>query len=156
MIISSKSWHYKLFLFNYQLLERFKGRSYWYESEPNRINLCPYMRTILIWGPMLYLFYGLLWFLMGLTFLYIPFLMIGVSDTGWLGSVILSLVITAGIIGGLIAGLTYTSMFVGKKIKEIKEEYEIRNADKPNGFFKILAAYWKSFHDKTCFTMDVK
>lgn len=157
MNISSNSWHFRLYAFNKKLLERFRGNTYWYEDVPKRVNLCPYMRTILIWEPMLYLFYSLTYFILLGTFLLMPLTMVGTTDGTWLVSVIFFFLMIGAAGAGFIYGMTRVGSFVSAKRKEAREAREAAGiVEQPNGFFKVLKAYWRSFHDKTCFALDVK
>lgn len=158
MNISATSWHFRLYTFNKRLLERFRGNRYWLDEEsPTRINLCPYMRTILIWGPMVYLFHAFMYLSLFVAFIWVPMQMISTTDIGWLSMVVVFFLGIGLAMAALIYGFILLGSHTSKKFKERREQREAAGiVEEEIGFIRALKAYWKGFHDKTCFALEVK
>ena len=151
MQISEDSWHFKLFVFMSQ------WNAAWHEKDDyldypkipeSGIGLCPYMRMILIWGPLAILSnFVPLAFLVGALFLF-PASANGAAGVGWTLFTIAAMIGSGFAIGWL------------KDRKEIRDEAKERSQldpygeeEKPDGFFKLL---WTWVHDSICPVLEVK
>lgn len=157
MHISVNSWHYQIYVFMHRICLKFVGDDYWYEApHSKKVNLCPYMRTILIWGPLVILFH-LAWLLLALTvFVWIPLSVSGVAAYSWTLGVFfvgLSFLTVISIISFL--GLK----FLGDRSQRKRKERQIRKLNgesEPITFWSSLREYLKSVKSKTCIQLEIK
>lgn len=162
MNIRSTDWHYRLYLFNHRLCQKFRGNTWWYEHEPSRINLCPYMRTILIWGPLLWFIHACLYVALGYAFIYLPLSVVGMSDMGWLVGALGRVAVTGLLFAVVAYGLIRVLSYFGEKRKKAKQERleliesGVLPPPKSSSFWKMVKEYWESFHSKTCFALKVE
>lgn len=152
MKISTTSWHYKLYVFNTQLVEAWKGNSYFHTCPSDgNVGLCPYMRMIMIWGPLVLLTYT------------IP---IGMT----IAALVLFPMKAAGVIGilyliGWIVGLIAV-MFLMAWLSSRKEQRELDKAERTKGvsmpdvepkttFWSVLKEYIIAAKTKVCPVLEV-
>ena len=155
MYISQNSWHFQLYKFTKTVVERFKGNPYWDNVSVSKVNLCPYMRTILIWGPLVVSFYSFLYAFGLYVLVYLPITMTNgaaIMNTG------LFIFVCALIAVALIGSIAFiTNMTVGLVDKQRAKREEMEELGiKPSGFFAILMEYLKSLKSKTCVQLEVQ
>jgi len=156
MYISQNSWHFQLYKFTKMIVERFKGNSYWDSvSTSKAINLCPYMRTILIWGPLVITFYALMYAFGIYVLLYLPITMTNGAAILNTGAFILFCAIIGGTMLGIFLLSTHLTIGFTEKRRERREQMEAQGI-KPSGFFVILKEYLKSLKSKTCVQLEVR
>ena len=157
MKISPDSWHYKLYVFMSQWNAAWRGKSdYWeYPLNGNMIGLCPYMRMILIWGPLAILSNLIPIGAIVATFFLFPASVNGAVGVAWLiGSILL-------IAGGILA-IGYITHLIGR-IEEGRRRNEIENDDwfeegyEPKQTFRGLVwSYLVALKTKMCPVLELK
>lgn len=152
MKISSNTWHYKVFdwwfaqMHNGWTYERFNDSMY--NQRP--YNLCPYVRAVILWAPLVFLFtLPRLWYTIGgviaafNAFLYHKFGMHGLRIEG---QVILFFVSLATFIASLF-GIAFLLKYLINTYREYKN---LKPPVAEASFFVILGKYLKSKHDRIC------
>jgi hypothetical protein len=125
--IFRNSWHFKL----YRFYQRRFNNDYNY---PNYVNLCPYMRTLLLWLPLQYVVRVAIISLVTLVFLF------GFVGSMSLKQVLIMLALTIAsmvILGGIIFGIFWL----------VERE--------PSEPTTLIGAWIKAKHDKICPSMRV-
>lgn len=150
MNISKTSWHYKLFRLNYILKASLFNKSYddwyWQDFSNRPVNLCHYMRTILVWLPLKLLTYvGFYAILLWLIFEF------GVKTYG--GGFLLMLMAIAGlaVIGGAFFVFFLLEGFLKKQAQKVREEKEDHKK-----FTSLLFEWYRAAKEKVCPIMEVK
>lgn len=149
MKIDTNSWHYKLYVFNCQLVSAWTGYEQFY-MEPDhqrRIGLCPYARMLLIWGPLIMSSYLAMVLVVIGCLIVFPILINGVIGISWFFGTMFT-----------IAGVIYlTSRFLEKRDHLRKETPRVvkENDDSPS-FWQIVKEYIKACKLKICPIMEIK
>jgi hypothetical protein len=157
MKLRKSSWHYKLYAFNSQLCAAWWDEDdfYRYPIHGTIIGLCPYMRMIMIWGPLVFAFNLLPVIVMVGALLVLPAVTIG------LWSLLTFSFVVVGVIGaviGLSMGMAYLknvrSEFVVKKTTQ--NEYDaMHGISHPETFWSLLTSYVKSMKTKICPVLEL-
>ena len=88
MKIRNDSWHYRLYVFMSQWNAAWRGRDDYLDFPHtdyyNRIGLCPYMRMILIWGPLSIISNVIPVGAVFLAVIGFPLMLNGAAGVGWL------------------------------------------------------------------------
>jgi hypothetical protein len=152
MRISPKSWHYRLYVFMSQWNAAWRDKDDYlsYPKHGEMIGLCPYMRMILIWGPLAILSNLIPLGFVIMALLLFPMSAAGPSGIGWL---LFWLVMTIG----LVIGGGFIKDWLDRRADE-KENSQIPGWDyepkkKPDGFFKLLNEW---IHSKFCPVLEVQ
>lgn len=157
MKISPDSWHYKLYVFMCQWNAAWRGKNdYWeYPRQGNMIGLCPYMRMILIWGPLAILSNLIPIAAIVGTFFLFPASLNGVVGIAWLLGTIFAL--AAGILG-----IGYVSHLIGKleegrRREKLDREFFEDEPSKPTKTFRGLVwDYVVAVKTKMCPVLEVE
>lgn len=154
MRISKNSWHYKLYVFMSQWNAAWRAEDdyHLFPKDNERIGLCPYMRMILIWGPLAILSNI---FPLG-TFAAVVFLF-PMSANGLWGVFWLFFWIATVIVA--LFGIGFLKDFSDKRAERKKSQLDSNEEPKSEpetGFFKILIEYVKAFKTKICPVLEVK
>lgn len=155
--INPESWHYKLYVFNTQLIGRWGDDEEFYlrpHSRRRKIGLCPYVRTIMLWGPLVMASYVLP---IGAFLGVVVFLPGGLAGTaGILGliSVFVAMAALAVGIGYLTKWInTVHKIYVPKK-SELATNYDDDGypieIERPATFWTILKDYIIAAKTKVC------
>ena len=156
MYISQNSWHFQLYKFTKIVVERFRGNPYWDSVSTSRaINLCPYMRTILIWGPIVLGLYALMYAFAFYVLLYLPITMTNGAALAGTGIFILFCAVCGGAMLGMFMLITKLTVGITDKRREHLERLEAQGI-KPSGFFVIFKEYLKSLKSKTCVQLEIQ
>ena len=145
--INPNSWHYKLYKFNCQWIACWWGEPHYHKYPTHRrlLGLCPYMRTIFIWGPLIMLTN----IIPGLS-LYAAFIVMpsGGFGVGWfIGSVVLTVVALAGVLA-MINWLVRLSSMQENRVSQLPEQAPGYKA--PETFWTLVKSYLKSVKTKVC------
>jgi hypothetical protein len=162
MNVNSGSWHARVYLWWYQQkYGKTKLVDDWHLDRlvavevpniPERTNLCPYMRAVMFWSWMRWLFIGGKVWKIPTPAIIIPILLFelprwaGMLDYGLKNFILTFYAVTAGValaVGGL-AGLGWLNKHTafGKKMKKVDEGLE--------QFGALVKAYSRSKHDRIC------
>jgi hypothetical protein len=158
MKLNKSSWHYKLYAFNSQMVAKLwdEGDFHEYPHHGNIIGLCPYMRMILIWGPLAFLcnlipLAGITWF-----FIVLPAFTVGLWS-------LLMFVSYVCAISGLTIALYFCIRYLIKRYSP--DNQATRKADKleriaqkvgqPDTFRSLLVGYIKSVKTKVCPVLEL-
>lgn len=149
--IDPDSWHYSLFGACKRMVEAFSGNDYWYEQPTStKVDLCSYMRTIMIWAPLTsiaYLaFYGWL--------IYVAVVFPMSVAGGW--SYLWLLICISAIAGGI--ALILGAIFAVEKTKDaIKAKKENAPPVEKKGptFKELLIQYYQAVKYKICPILEV-
>jgi len=154
MQISSNSWHYKLYVFMSQWFAVWL-RDYNYinagQPENKRIGLCPYMRTILVWGPL-----AIISNIIPFGGLYLALIVVPASLNGSIGIM--------WTFGGILLLMFFVAVFI--IMVELYEKYRYSNKNKSNitgdenqenshGFWKLIKEYAVSIKTRVCPVLEV-
>lgn len=154
--IDRNSWHWKIYAFNSQLVHAWLGKDFYYEypkqREGEKIGLCPYMRMIILWGPLVMLtylaplaaFYGAL--------IYFPY-----SANAGLGLLALfgTLLAISGVIW-LLAWLAVKREEETWEQREAREEARERRLKENPGFLRLFWRWLVAQKTKICPVMEVE
>lgn len=150
MKINRNSWHFKLYEFNLQLIAAWRGHDWYFEVKgKDTIGLCPYVRTIILWGPLIMATYVLTLYIVTLPFVFFPIAM----GTGLGGSIAV-----IGTIFLFILTLFLLDKYIGYRNKK-KDDEEIpdwQSEEKDKTFGTVFWEYIKSFKTKICPVLEVK
>ena len=145
--IDINSWHWKVYCFNSQLCAAWRGNEDFneYPYHGRLLGLCPYMRMIFLWGPLVALTYLLPIGAIATAFYFLPTSAGGTGGVLWLVGVILSF-------AAFVAAIVWA---LGKQ-KEIRERrpapYLRKERDEPTTvtFRSMLFDWLKSMKSKVC------
>lgn len=162
MKISRTSWHFKLFVFMSQWSAAWRCHKDFFEwphISKFGIGLCPYMRMILIWGPLAILSNILpIMFIVG-SFVLFPGFAAGWAGVGWLFG---SLVIVIGVVFATFLSVEFVSEWRRNRAPErhwIQTDESDDESDdepsegKPHGFIRLFAVW---LHDAVCPILEVE
>jgi hypothetical protein len=144
--IDPNSWHYKLYKFNVQWIACWQGETD-YHAQPYRSNLlglCPYMRTICLWGPL-----TMLSNIFPLAALYFAFIAMpaGGFGVGWfIGIVVLTVAVSAGVA----ACIAMLAAYQYKKPAKSQLPKQAPDYKAPETFWTLVKSYLKSAKTKVC------
>ena len=144
MKISPTSWHYRLYCYMSQAYASWTHENDYWEYPKNTafLGLCPYMRMILIWGPI-----AILSNLVPIYAVIAALVLFPAGASGWVG--IAWLFGSAALIAGLIVLGAYL-FDKGAERRAAKKESQLNNMDeeeKPAGFIKLMYTW---IHDSIC------
>lgn len=154
MKINQNSWHYRLYNFmaqwhavwlvNYDYLNAGKPTN-------GKIGLCPYMRTILIWGPLAILSNLVPFGMLYLTFFVIPIELNGAMGVYWLFGVLVGLIITVVLI---ILLSEYQENRRNARMSQVKNQDEAEQ-DQSDSFWSLVKEYLVSLKTRICPVLEV-
>lgn len=145
MKISPTSWHYRLYCYMSQAHAAWTHKDDYHEYPKNTafLGLCPYMRMILIWGPIAILSNLIPIFAILATLFIFPASTGGLAGVLWLFGAIGTLV-------GAIIGLGYLVEW-NRERRHAREESQLGSygepEEKPKGFIALLYTW---IHDSIC------
>jgi uncharacterized membrane-anchored protein len=157
MKLNKFSWHYKVYAFNSQMVAAWTMESDFHEYpwDGRTIGLCPYMRMIMLWGPLVFLC-NLSPLIAGVAaYIVLPAVTIGVSSL---------LSVTATIVGFTIAcyilnsGVKYLSARRDDINREKRKQRRIdaeNDVTPPETFWSLLVSYIKSLKTKVCPVLEL-
>lgn len=153
MKIDPDSWHYKLYCFMSQWYAAWTHKEHYHEYpyDQKMIGLCPYMRMILIWGPIAILSNFIPLAAIMVTFFIFPAGVAGAQGVLWL---FFSITALAGSIWMFAKLVDLTSNWRDarreEKLKSLDPDYEPTVT-----FWTTLKEYAKSFKTKICPIMEL-
>ena len=161
MVIHTDQWHFRLYLWSRQLLLQFRGRRELFDELRVRhfgVNLCPYMRTLVVWMPIVVMLHLAVFGWIAYVYVVMPLRLFGAMAVG---------IILAKTIAAMIAGVVFGSILIGlvklySLFMDWRADYRAAHpaaeAAHPQrfGFFKLLGAYLRAAHDKVCPHIEVK
>lgn len=154
MKIDPESWHYRLYCFMSQWTAAWRGVED-FHNEPRSykrmIGLCPYMRMILIWGPLAILS-NFIWILAVITtFFAFPAGINGLAGVSWLVGSIFIFGVAIYLLGKL------KDLMSSREDARIKENLRRQDPDyePPVTFWNVLVGYIKTFKTKICPVMEL-
>lgn len=152
MKINTSSWHYKIYAFNSKWVARWMCAWNWYEKPgPSAmIGLCPYMRMILLWGPIVMLTNIVPLGAVVYAILLFPVDVNGAGGVGWIVGIA-----ALGLVGVFLS--RQAGKWISKKAQESVEKQSRKKSEEKDGtgFFTIMAEYVKTFKSKVCPIMEV-
>jgi hypothetical protein len=164
--IAPTSWHYKVYVFNSQLCAKWHNDDSEFHEYPlhtRNIGLCPYMRMIFIWGPLVVLTYILVAMFIALTVWTLPsFATNGVSGTLWLLGSIAAMISGVLLMGSCIDYCEKRKDIIRQKNNDIKnsmtaDEYDaFINPVKEATFWSLCKDYLKSMKTKVCPVLEFR
>lgn len=154
MKISDKSWHYKIYVFNSQLVAAWKDDKFYLNKPGNgkNIGLCPYMRMIFVWGPLAMLSYTVPIYAMYLALFKFPVSAAGAMGIVWLFGWI------AGIIGFMFAMAWFTEYNNNRKANKASKSSIVNPYDgieEESTFWTIIREYVVALKTKVCPILEV-
>lgn len=157
MKISADSWHYRLYVFMSQWNAAWLGKSepWEYPRGGTMIGLCPYMRMILIWGPLAILSNLVpIGAIIGTFFLF-PAAVNGALGVAWLFGFFVTL-------GALIFGMGYVGHLIGRleegrRRNQLtrKEEEDYYETEPRQTFRGLVWSYLVAVKTKMCPVLEV-
>ena len=149
--IEPDSWHYKLFTLGKQITEAFIGNEYWYDqpSSKTKVDLCSYMRTIMIWGPLCTLAHILFYAFILFVTVWFPISVAGGLSYLWM---LIILVCVAGAIAG-IAGFFWTA----DKATAAYKSYKLGRPEPTGPTFRgLIREYYWAVKQRICPILEVE
>ena len=157
MKLNKSSWHYKMYAFNSQMFAAWTMEpdfhSYPYDGKI--IGLCPYMRMIILWGPLVFLCNLAPWIAAVAAFIVLPVVTIGVSSQLTVVATIVGVVIAASL---FFAGVQYVGdrYIFAKKLKRKQRRIDAENSvTPPETFWSLLVSYIMSLKTKVCPVLEI-
>jgi hypothetical protein len=146
MIVDKTSWHTRLYFWWHKA--KYPNWPYPHWPEPTSVNLCPYVRTVLFWAPLRFVFLGkvLRWFswsALGLLLQYLLCLM-GYKALAVEATIVLALVAMMAVVGSM-AGLSWLHDGVYGTFS-----FPIKS------FVLVLKGRLQAAHDKVCPVIELK
>lgn len=149
MNISRNTWHYRAFDFWFEQKHRLSLEDYEkiHGSIPYFLNLCPYVRVVLIWGPLRFLFSRpRIWYTLSTiaTFLlYRLYKYAGISGLERLGILLVCMIIVAtAAISAILSWLKF------------REQLDKHPDNVITSFAGVLSARVRAAHDGICPTIE--
>jgi hypothetical protein len=154
MNIDSNSWHWRLYKFNSQWVAAWKGRNDFYDfpRHGRMIGLCPYMRMILIWGPIAMLSNIFPLAVLAGTFLLFPVTANGVMGIAWLIGVIV-------LVAASICAMSYLLDYRSRRCEanrradlkhESNKSSDSQLTEQPDTFWTLFCSYVVAVKTKIC------
>ena len=145
--IDKNSWHYKWYVIASQLNAKWQGKDHYLDYPLNKqTGLCPYMRMILMWGPLAILSNLVPIGAVVAVFLYLP-----ASAMGWMGIVwLLFYIFTVFACIGSIGLLVNWRARYKEKNKKSNLEKQHPDYEAPETGRTLLVKYATTFHTKIC------
>tara|TARA_B110000240_G_C13364849_1_gene395615 strand:- start:315 stop:809 length:495 start_codon:yes stop_codon:yes gene_type:complete len=161
MKLNKSSWHYKVYAFNSQLVAAWQNQNSFhrYPYHGKIIGLCPYMRMIIIWGPLVFLCnLAPLVAAVG-VFIVLPVTTIGAMSQLIVVATIVGFVVAACLI---IGGANYLAGRLGdmeelraEQQKKTKLESAANGVTPPETFWSLLVSYITSLKTKVCPVLEL-
>jgi hypothetical protein len=160
MKISADSWHYRLYVFmsQWNAAWRHKIDPWEYPRGGHMIGLCPYMRMILIWGPL-----AILSNLLPLGALYVTFILFPVSMNGGLGVAwLLGFFVTVGAVVFAIGFIRHVigKLEEGRRSSQItrqqEEELARQRGEEKTSFRSLVWGFLVAAKTKMCPVLELK
>lgn len=155
MKLNPNSWHYKIYAFNSQLVAAWMHKDdyhYYPKIGSFGIGLCPYMRMILIWGPLVALTNVVPFAAIYAAFIMFPGFAAGGAGIFWL-------IFTLASIVGFFVLLAKIKDWASER-QERREESQLRRQDpdyqEPEGFWRLVGGYLKSMKTKICPVLEIQ
>jgi len=148
--INPESWHYKIYRYNSQLVAAWLCEDDYHEyphQYGKMIGLCPYMRMICLWGPLVALSNIIPLAALAATFWMLPSFANGIAGVLWLfGSIAL--------IFATFIGMAYLKDKSNER-KEAKKQSQLRDYDEyfaepPVTFWTLFKDYVRAVKTKVC------
>jgi hypothetical protein len=144
MIVDKSSWHARLYLWWHA--QKHPAYTAYFEGNTPQANLCPYVRAVLLWAPLRFLFRHRImrwvsWPLLGL----LGQLWLCLLGHKALHGELVVLVTTLGVLV-VVTGIAGTMWGIGR----------LEQADPLKSFSRVLGARWQAAHDKICPTVEFK
>ena len=144
--LTTNSWHLRLFLStHYNLYSLFHSSDYQYEP-PKQTNLCQYLRTLLVWFPLMILAnvlpYGTVLFAM-----FYPMYMYGASNY------LLTAAIVVGLIIGIFTAIALVVWFATRKFLRSAiggAAHSIYHVVYGDSFFGLMCRWIRDRHQRIC------
>ncbi len=156
MKISPDSWHYKLYVFmsQWNAAWRHKLDPWEYPRGKNMIGLCPYMRMILIWGPL-----SILSNLLPIGAVYAAFVMFpaavnGTAGIAWLVGSVIALAVSFFLIGWIahLIGVVREQ----RRDSRIQREFEDLDVEPKETFFGLIKQYIVAIKTRICPVLELE
>lgn len=156
MKISPDSWHYKLYVFMCQWNAAWLGRDdHWeYPRKGTMIGLCPYMRMILIWGPLAILSNLIPIGAVIATFFIFPAAANGIVGIAWIFGFFILLGFTILIIGYI----SHLQEYVKEKRRTsqiLKNEKETHDSEPHQSFLGLVWSYIIAVKTRMCPVLEL-
>lgn len=150
MKINPQSWHYKLYAFNAQLVAAwFHKDNYHYEATDDKnVGLCPYMRMILLWGPIVMLTYTVPLGALGASFVWLPVIATSGMAYLWMGAM-------AAVVAATIWSAARPINYEKERVKSAERKRRREYAEENPGFMRILWNYVLTAKTKVCPILEV-
>jgi len=157
MKISPGSWHYKLYVFMSQWNAAWLGKdAYWkYPHNSNKVGLCPYIRMIILWGPL-----AILSNFIPIGVFIASFFLYPASVNGYVG--IVWLVTTLLVITAVVLIIGYVRHLIdlheeNRRHSELEYGVYYEKQDKSQETFRsLLWEYLETIKTKMCPVLEVK
>jgi hypothetical protein len=155
--INRESWHWKLYIFDLQMINAWTGEDFYYDEEgPKNIGLCPYMRTLFLWGPLIMMTNLIPWAAVIWSVIYFP-----TSAMGIIGPimVVLGLALIFATIWclGLLAKRNKQKRIAREEETARQGRYDRFDPKKDDDtFWKLIKDWIKTRKSKICPIMEVR
>jgi hypothetical protein len=161
MKLNKSSWHYKVYAFNSQMVAKLGDEHDFYEYPHHGriIGLCPYMRMIMIWGPLVFLCN-----LVPLIAAVGAFIVLPVTTIGAVSQLIVVATIVGFIVAAclIIGGANYLAGRLGD-MQELRTEQQEKTrlesaangVTPPETFWSLLVSYITSLKTKVCPVLEL-
>lgn len=153
--MKTNSWHWKVYCFNSQLVAAWKGKDDYHEYPYHNkmIGLCPYMRMILIWGPLVMLTNIIPLAAIIATFYWFPAGANGIVGVYWLlGSII-------GVVTFFVTLAKYQDWQTARREEKQESQLSCQRVDMENQaetFWTLVMSYIKAIKSKVCPVLEIE
>lgn len=171
--VNTDSWHVKVYKWWYRTKWPHKGK-------PERTNLCPYVRTVLIWAPIRWLFYQGRIKNIRIPYVFIPTFLLSIPQPlGYVSFTIkwllwrLNLIFAcAAVVLGIVVGVTYISLALDEKYsftakyrksqvlrqrRQLQKELDAERKPKQGpSFWQLIGRRIEAGHDRICPEIEFK
>ena len=162
--ISKSSWHSKLFNFGQLLWCNFWDKSqYDYKNYVRNINLCQYIRTILVKTPVVLFTIVSTYSVLLYTFLIFPFIYFPNAYLDFLMVLLIIIAVNTALVFTVVYLLKFYEKRKKQQLENLKSEsYEEwlekieKKRNQPPTFFKLLCQRIRDHHDKFCRLLEFK
>jgi hypothetical protein len=157
MELQSSQWHVRLYLWSRETWLHFWGR-YFYEYQEKRTNLCLYIRTLLVWMPLVVVLHLAVAAWLIFTFIYLPVVTFGLLPLGVaVAKTAGVIVVLAGVVFIVVFGLAALSEFFESKpiSAEERRQRAAEKAAKPPGMIAVVGSYVVAKKRQICPTIQL-
>jgi hypothetical protein len=157
MKLNKSSWHYKVYAFNSQMVAAWtmEGDFHEYPYHGKIIGLCPYMRMIMLWGPLVFLCNLSPLIAAVAAFIVLPVVTIGaLSHLTVVATIVGCIILVFLVLSGANYLIDRHEHYYRLKKKQQRIDAE-NNVTPPETFWSLLVSYIKSLKTKVCPVLEL-